>query len=59
VVLVDCRAGHLVLHGGDGLGGLGGPRVGDDDHRARRLGAETAGGFAEFASRRRAGSAAG
>jgi hypothetical protein len=34
-------SGHLVLHRRDRLGIVRHPRVGDDDHRPRRLGAET------------------
>ncbi len=44
---------HLVLHRRDRLGIVRHPRVGDDDHRPRRLGAETAGQFDQFPRRRR------
>ena len=44
---------HLVLHRRDRLGILRHPRLGDDDHRPRRLGVETAGRHDQFAGRRR------
>ena len=50
---VDRDSGDLVLHRRDRLGIVRHPRVGDDDHRPRRLGAETSGRFAQFPRRRR------
>ena len=40
---------HLVLHRRHRLGSLGHPRLGDDDHRAGRLGVETAGRHRQLA----------
>ena len=49
----DRHPGHLVLHRRHRLGTVRHPRLGDDDHRPRRLGAETAGRIAQLARRRR------
>jgi len=47
------HSAHLVLHRRDRLGILRHPRIGDDDHRTRRLGIETAGRDGQLARRRR------